>query len=320
MGGLFWSGLLVFSLFCSCEGALVSRVLPPVLSLRGGGKFDMNTKPEEVILRDSKTKIKNPPTALETEVAEKLFEGYKTHVDLRMLRYLHVMSVREVKIPESEERALVLVLPFIEMKEYRKIQEPLQKYLEDAFKAHIVLIQHRRVLPKEKHGHRLLKQKRPMSRTLAMVHEAWLEDIIYPHEICAQHRVYSPSTPKPTERIFLDPKARESCENKLEVFTAVFKHLTGKHADFHFLQLREGSEIDKQRCPNKLPCDTAGYRVTEVPPQPLMPPEESGHPRDMDGRPFDVNDHADVMSGHNDVMANSRNDMMAAPHAVDAAA
>lgn len=84
----------------------------------------------------------------------------------------------------------MLIVPFIEMKEYRKIQvrssllcfafaaqwpfltqvmhcqEDLQKYVEENFQAHMVLIQHRRILPKEKQGHRLHKQKRPMSRTL----------------------------------------------------------------------------------------------------------------------------------------------------------
>jgi len=259
----------------ACEGTFIQ----PSLCLRGGaysGKFEEVTKPSDVILRDHKTKVKNPPTELETKVAEKLFEGMKSNANLRMLKYLHIMSVREVLVPETEEKALVLIVPFIEMKEYRKIQEDLQKYVEENFQAHMVLIQHRRILPKEKQGHRLHKQKRPMSRTLSFVHKAWLDDIIHPHDICAEHQVFSPHSEKPTFNIYLDPKVREQCEHKLGMFSAVYKHLTGKVAVFAFLQLREGSELQKQRCPNRYPCDTAGFTITEVAPKPLLPPEGEG--------------------------------------------
>jgi len=258
--------------------------------LRGGslgGKFDENTAPSEMILRDHKARVKNPPSELETKIVEKLFAAFQSEPSLRMLKFLHIMSAREVIVPSNGERAWVLIVPFIEMKEYRKIQDALRQYMEATFEVHMVLIAHRRILPKEKNGHRLLKQKRPMSRTLGMVHHAWLEDILFPHEICSEHKIFKPNHDKPIFKIFLDPADREQCEHKLDMFAAVYKHLTGKIAIFEFLQLREGSELQKQLCPNIYPCDTAGYTVSEVPPKPLMPPPEE---EEADRRPQAIED------------------------------
>ena len=61
------------------------------------------------------------------------------------------------------------MVPYIEMPEYRKVFNILVPLLEDAMGVHIFLVAHRRILRKERRGTRLLKQKRPRSRTLVSI-------------------------------------------------------------------------------------------------------------------------------------------------------
>merc|ERR1711974_443047 len=48
---------------------------------------------------------------------------------------------------------------------------------------HVVFIAQRRILPKPTRKANMLKQKRPISRTLVAVHTAILDDLVYPAEI-----------------------------------------------------------------------------------------------------------------------------------------
>ena len=54
----------------------------------------------------------------------------------------------------------------------------------------MVLIGQRRIMRKPSSGQRQPKQKRPRSRTLTAVHEAILEDLVYPTEIVGKHTRY----------------------------------------------------------------------------------------------------------------------------------
>lgn len=166
-----------------------------------------------------------------------------------------------------------------------RLAEPLLvPRLEEHLSATVVLVQHRKIQRKEKTGQRLLKQKRPMSRTMVApqpaypasrprpssqgifrtasfalfflpkqrlmqmvryrleclhartpatsfhrgppspsppsglknpptapqtaVHDAYLEDIVHPHQIVGKRREYLPCQHVPTWQVFLDPKVR----------------------------------------------------------------------------------------------------------------
>jgi len=255
------------------------------LGLRGGRAleqetrrkaYDENTVAADVILKDWKKKITNPPSALETLLAETLLK--QSSVDsMKILKYLHIMSVREVTIPGKGERAVVIFVPFIEIKDFRKLCPDLIETLEDQLKAHVFLVAHRRIIRKERRGKALYKQKRPMSRTISKVHEAYLEDIIYPQDVVGQKSVYEVGVQKPTIHVYLDPAERATTEHKMEAFKAVYENLTGKKVVFDYLIYAESSELIKQRTPNRYPCDTAGFlSYSEVKPAPLS--DEAGPP------------------------------------------
>eukprot|EP01050_Picozoa_sp_SAG11_P001058 SAG11_NODE_43_length_20795_cov_11.860456_6_plen_70_part_00 len=47
----------------------------------------------------------------------------------------------------------------------------------------VVIVGQRKIQAKEQKGERLAKQKRPRSRTLTAVHDAILEDLVYPTQV-----------------------------------------------------------------------------------------------------------------------------------------
>ena len=64
------------------------------LRLRGGGKFDENHAVGDVIQRNTKRGSSTPPSAFENLVASTLFTAQVQRDELRMLKYLHIVSAR----------------------------------------------------------------------------------------------------------------------------------------------------------------------------------------------------------------------------------
>merc|ERR1712216_885821 len=74
---------------------------------------------------------------------------------------------------------------------------------------------------------------RPRNRTLTAVHDSILEDVVAPTEIVGK-RTRITADGKKTIRISLDKKDKEAAEDKLHVFSAVYRQLTNKEASFDF--------------------------------------------------------------------------------------
>jgi small subunit ribosomal protein S7e len=74
---------------------------------------------------------------------------------------------------------------------------------------------------------------RPRSRTLTAVHEAWLEDMVYPTEVVG-NRIRVKTDGSRLMKVLLDPKDQTTLEGKTEVMAAVYRKLTGKDVVFEF--------------------------------------------------------------------------------------
>jgi small subunit ribosomal protein S7e len=128
-------------------------------------------------------------------------------------------------------KAIVISIPCRLLKAFHKIQQRLVRELEKKFSGKdVVLVASRRVLPVPTSG---LRSGRPRSRTLTAVHEAILDDLVYPTEIVGKRQRFRLDGSK-VLKVYLDPKERNSSEYKLETFGGVYKKLTGKDVVFEY--------------------------------------------------------------------------------------
>merc|ERR1712240_77311 len=120
------------------------------------------------------------------------------------------------------------------MGQFQKIQTRLVRELERKFSGkHVVFIAQRRILPKPTRKANKLKQKRPRSRTLTAVHDAILDDLVFPSEIVGK-RIRVKLDSSRLIKVHLDKAQQNNVEHKVETFSGVYKKLTGKDVVFEF--------------------------------------------------------------------------------------
>merc|ERR1712217_703214 len=198
-----------------------------------GGSSHGQLRVENMSSSDKIVKAKGvSANELEEEVAKAIFDienapGNELKADLREFRF---SRATEVECPGGKKAAICIFLPFVVHREAKKFLSKLIRELEKKFqKKHIIFVANRTILDKNfrRRGH----QVRPRTRTLTAVHEAILEDVVYPSEIVGKRTQVKTDGSK-ILKIHLDRKDKEAAEEKLGVFTAVYKTLTNKEANF----------------------------------------------------------------------------------------
>jgi len=171
------------------------------------------------------------PSDFEESVAQALFDLEATNNELKSdLRDLWIAGAQEIDISASR-KAILIKVPYRLLKSYHKIQQRLVRELEKKFSGKdVVIVGVRRILPPAKHSR---KAERPRTRTLTAVHEAYLDDLVYPTEIVGKRIRYRLDGSK-VLKVLLDPKDRNSAEYKTETFSGVYKKLTGQDVAFEF--------------------------------------------------------------------------------------
>jgi len=185
----------------------------------------------------ARSKIKKPhgvnTSPVEDQVAQALYD-LETTSDLKGdLKELHIVGAKEVPL-KSGKKAVVITVPFPQLRSYHKIQVKLVRELEKKYPdQHIIILGFRRILPRQTRTNKVKRQKRPRSRTLTSVHEAILEDIVYPTEIVGKRtRVRQDGSHH--LKVYLDSKDKQNAEHKVDTFATVYKKLTGKEIAFEF--------------------------------------------------------------------------------------
>lgn len=149
------------------------------------------------------------------------------------LKELYINSAKEIDCGGGKT-AVVIFVPYRLLPKFHKIQTRLVRELEKKFSGKpVIVIAQRRILPREKKGGRLQKQKRPRSRTLTAVHDNVLNDLVFPTEIVAKRIRFKVDGTR-LLRVILDGKDQQNMEYKTSTFQAVYKKLTGKDVVFEF--------------------------------------------------------------------------------------
>ncbi|KRX17662.1 Endoribonuclease Dicer [Trichinella nelsoni] len=128
---------------------------------------------------------KDSVTDLERQVSQVLYD-LKHSQDLQYYVKEDLTFVSAKEIDVGNRAVIIVFVPFPQYKQYRRILVRLIHEVEKKFGGkHVVFVAKRRILPKPTRGKRKItqKQKRPRSRTLAAVHDEYLNDIVFPAEI-----------------------------------------------------------------------------------------------------------------------------------------
>mmetsp|Transcript_12075 Transcript_12075/g.8787 ORF Transcript_12075/g.8787 Transcript_12075/m.8787 type:complete len:178 (-) Transcript_12075:59-592(-) len=128
-------------------------------------------------------------------------------------------------------KTLFIRIPFRSLNAFHKVSEEAVQHLEQKFQWPVIVIATRTIISKRAKRHRT--QKRPRSRTLQSVHQAVLEDIVYPATITGrQTRVTLDG--KKHIKLFLDPLDKEKAENKLEAMASIYNKITTHKIQIEF--------------------------------------------------------------------------------------
>ncbi|KAE8702921.1 40S ribosomal protein S7 [Hibiscus syriacus] len=143
------------------------------------------------------------PTEFEESVAQAFFDLGNTNQDLKSdLNDLYINSAVQIDV-SGARKAVVIHVPYRLRKAFRKVHVKLVRELEKKFSGKdVILIATRRILRPPKKGSAV---QRPRSRTLTVVHEAMLEDIVLPAEIVGKRTRYRIDGSK-IMKVYLDPQ------------------------------------------------------------------------------------------------------------------
>ncbi|XP_042513214.1 40S ribosomal protein S7-like [Macadamia integrifolia] len=171
------------------------------------------------------------PSEFEESVAQALFDLETSSTELKSdLKDLYINSAVQMDI-SGNRKAIVVHVPYRLRKAFRKIHVKLVRELEKKFSGkEVIVIATRRILRPPKKGSAV---QRPRSRTLTAVHDAMLEDVVYPGEIIGKRVRYRIDGSK-IIKIYLDSKERNNTEYKLETFAGVYRKLSGKDVVFEY--------------------------------------------------------------------------------------
>jgi len=189
------------------------------------------------------------PSELEEAVAKAFVELEMTSKEMATeLRDLFFLSAKQIDLSPAStsatapatgisggKAALVIFVPYRFHKRFQKLQSRLIRELEKKFSGKHVIILAQRTIMSKQYNRQHPGQIRPRSRTLTSVHQAILDDLVYPTQVVGK-RIRFRTDGSRLLKVYLDPKDVKEVDYKLKTFAAVYKKLTNKNIEFLFPQ------------------------------------------------------------------------------------
>mmetsp|Transcript_15279 Transcript_15279/g.18696 ORF Transcript_15279/g.18696 Transcript_15279/m.18696 type:complete len:269 (-) Transcript_15279:27-833(-) len=184
-----------------------------------------------------RSKFQNPnkqqPSSIESQICQYLVDLEASQKDLKPhLRELGIVKAQEITVKEQKQ-CIVIFVPYRQHIKWKKIQDRIIRELEKKFSAKEVIIISERKIMKLYQIDPNLNIPRPRSQTITAVHEAILDDVVYPTKIVGKRTRFKIGG-KRLLKVYLDPKDSKDIETKIPTFEVVYKKLTKKTVKFVF--------------------------------------------------------------------------------------
>jgi len=185
---------------------------------------------------------------MEEAVAKALVELELTSKEMATeLRDLFFLSAKQIDLAPSSttastttttgttsgKAALIIFVPYRFHKRFQKLQARLIRELEKKFTGKHVIILAQRTIMSKQYNRQHPGQIRPRSRTLTAVHQAILDDLVYPTQVVGKRTRFRLDGTR-LLKVYLDPKDIKEVDYKLKTFASVYKKLTNKNIEFLF--------------------------------------------------------------------------------------
>jgi len=151
---------------------------------------------------------------------------------LAQLQDLVITSAKEVDIGDGK-KVIVVYVPVAQLGQFQKIikEKSLIEELEKKFSGkQVVVVAERRIVRRENRNSRQLKQQRPRSRTLTAVHEAVLDELVFPTDIVGKRQRVRLDGSR-LLKVLLNGESKIAGD-KLDAYVRIYKSLTGKDVAF----------------------------------------------------------------------------------------
>ena len=174
------------------------------------------------------------PNDFEISVAKEINEIASKNKELATpLKDFKMTAAKEVEV-EGDKKAIVVFVPVRMFKSFRMYQGRLTSELEKKFEGRpVVFIAQRMIVSKNYARSHKYHGKRPFHCTLTAVHNAIIDDLVYPCECVGKFTSISCDNGK-VIKVFLGPQGKNELENKVNALSTIYKKLTSKNIVFEF--------------------------------------------------------------------------------------
>lgn len=150
------------------------------------------------------------------------------------LKNVKVAAARELNFKDGDKetiKCILITVPYPSLADTQKNIMKLQLEIEKKKNAPTFFIGLRTIVSKRVKAH--ASQMRPRNRTLTAVHDAFLEDLLYPAVITGRRIRYTGAR-NPVYKVTVNEESRKFIEPRVNIIKALYAKLTNRQLEVSF--------------------------------------------------------------------------------------